>query len=1179
MTNWWNKIKSSGLAPDGAVAMGMISLFLVGWKIAAGLYNIIDTEGIISHPVAMFQPLPTAGLLPIQTDIRQYFTLAFGVFLASYIVTYSKIFISGEEFYSLPRGNKLFLYRTLPLVQSLTAGFILNIYRLSTAIANYSYGDKIMFQMWVAVLVSIIVSTWLIRYISPGLGGPIMPLLVFIAGALSSSSIANNGGVEALLLHKNHVAHSAQFIFNYLLNVPFPLGIIGGLLVYSAHIALWVCTVYCIARPYNVYGKWRGHQLGSAFNGITAITLVMFPYWSTAKNFLSGTTAVPSVMDAITFKSSTPYSYLVWSWLIANILTSKALINRFKLRPWRSLLPPTVFMQSAPTQISELSNPAESRPSVQAVKPQQESQPQPQSQPLPQTQAANTANIAAIPSEVNRGNLFNSIKGQQEALERLWGSALYPVLNGQKEFGNAILMGPTGVGKTETVKQIANIFYGGRLLRFNMNEYQTDHESTRLFGSAPGYIGYDPSGGLVQKGLRDLVPCVILFDEVEKTHPNLLDNLLQLTGEGYARGPEGQIYTANKSMIIMTSNIWPERANELWNTPQSKLKKDLRSYVTTRFTDIGPTHLFTPEFLGRVNTVVPYKPFTKEIAANICRDLLNREARARHIIIEDRGIAALADSIDVSEGYRGIENAISDTVGSFLDKTAPVQGKITYVLDTSVVMDDADIVFKLKGHVVIPVTVLKQLDGLKLNADSARNAKARQAARVLDDITAGGQQSTVSFHEGFDKVSSLDNRGDNNIIGAALKYQREHPLQNVVLVTSDVNMRTAARFNNVTAISAEEALSPSNRLIVCDQQATDASAPLTLSIDKKGGKLLLTLRTARGDIIGQESKSLLKGYAIDVKKLDSIEESPLCNIIGQHQQLKEIVDYLKISVSGFVSSPDRPMGVFLFAGPTGVGKTETAKALANWLFEGRLVRKNLGEYKSSLDGSRLFGDRYKMGDLTREVQELGSCVVLLDEAEKANREILDTFLALFDDGVMSDAACNVKVSFKNTVIIMTTNLKPQTTNECPAENNIIGFAPVTTSQPDCAINAESFANLSNDEKRDLFAYHFKQELLGRINRVIVYNPLAADATIAIIRSKLQKIVQRKESDEGIIIKIDDAVYAYLAERVRTSTYGARGIDDSVTNLLGSAVTAVADAEKIHIAIGKNGNITATKLQE
>ncbi|MBZ0154941.1 MAG: AAA family ATPase [Alphaproteobacteria bacterium] len=245
---------------------------------------------------------------------------------------------------------------------------------------------------------------------------------------------------------------------------------------------------------------------------------------------------------------------------------------------------------------------------------------------------------------------------------------------------------------------------------------------------------------------------------------------------------------------------------------------------------------------------------------------------------------------------------------------------------------------------------------------------------------------------------------------------------------------------------------------------------------------------------------------------------------------------------------DRKFGNAILLGPTGVGKTETASALSKWLFEGRMIKKDMGEYKHPSDGRRLFGDQYKMGSLTKEVTEMGSCVVLFDEIEKAHPEVFDTFLTLFDEGKMGDAATNLRVSFKNTIILMTTNLAPDREEDTPLEA------------------------LGNDKRRDLFAYHFRTELLGRINRILVYNELTEGATEGILRKRVGCILARKE-EEGVRIEVAENIYRHLARQVRSCRYGVRGADEVIINSVGAAIAGIPKGtDTVSLTLEGNGRI-------
>jgi ATP-dependent Clp protease ATP-binding subunit ClpC len=221
-----------------------------------------------------------------------------------------------------------------------------------------------------------------------------------------------------------------------------------------------------------------------------------------------------------------------------------------------------------------------------------------------------------------------SVIGQDETVDRVVKNIRRNRLGLRKRnhsAGNFIFIGSTGVGKTHLAKQLAKYLYGSEdeMLRFDMSEYQSEIDSAKLLGSAPGYVGYKESGLLV-RGLDKKPECVILFDEIEKAHPMVYDVLLQLLDEGFITGSDGKKRDANKCIIIFTSNIGVRTAKEM-SSPLG-FTSDANKKKVQRKEDIIRKALnkrFSPEFLNRLDGVCYFNSLDKETLTKILYKELN----------------------------------------------------------------------------------------------------------------------------------------------------------------------------------------------------------------------------------------------------------------------------------------------------------------------------------------------------------------------------------------------------------------------------------------------------------------------------------------------------------------------------------------------------------------------------
>jgi len=283
---------------------------------------------------------------------------------------------------------------------------------------------------------------------------------------------------------------------------------------------------------------------------------------------------------------------------------------------------------------------------------------------------------------------------------------------------------------------------------------------------------------------------------------------------------------------------------------------------------------------------------------------------------------------------------------------------------------------------------------------------------------------------------------------------------------------------------------------------------------------------------------------IPVKKLVESEKEKILHlpdalhkrVIGQNDAIESISNAIMRSRAG-IKDPKRPTGVFMFLGPTGVGKTELAKALSENLFsdEDNMVRIDMSEYMEKHSVARLIGAPpgyvgYEQGgQLTEAVRRRPYCVVLFDEIEKAHPEVLNTMLQIMDDGVLTDSQGR-KVDFKNTVIIMTSNIGSRFISESITDKK--GNLPESAIE---SVNAELRA-------------HFKPEFLNRIDDTIIFHSLTLEQVKEITSLQISNLNKRLEK-QNISVKISKANLEKLAEKAYDPTYGARPLKRIISTLV------------------------------
>jgi ATP-dependent Clp protease ATP-binding subunit ClpB len=264
----------------------------------------------------------------------------------------------------------------------------------------------------------------------------------------------------------------------------------------------------------------------------------------------------------------------------------------------------------------------------------------------------------------------------------------------------------------------------------------------------------------------------------------------------------------------------------------------------------------------------------------------------------------------------------------------------------------------------------------------------------------------------------------------------------------------------------------------------------------------------------------------EVEKLIHMEERLHQRVVGQEEAVRAVSDAVRRSRAG-LQDPNKPLGSFLFLGPTGVGKTELARALAEFLFddEQAMIRIDMSEYMEKHTVARLIGappgyiGYEEGGQLTEPVRRKPYSVVLFDEIEKAHPDVFNVLLQILDDGRLTDGQGRT-VSFKNTVIIMTSNIA----------------SPIIQELTRAGSGQEEIRDEVIEELRN----HFRPEFLNRIDEVIVFHPLSREQLGQIVEVQLQRL-RKMLQDRHITLELTDAARERLAEEGYDPTYGARSL--------------------------------------
>src|SRR5256885_2355892 len=324
------------------------------------------------------------------------------------------------------------------------------------------------------------------------------------------------------------------------------------------------------------------------------------------------------------------------------------------------------------------------------------------------------------------------------------------------------------------------------------------------------------------------------------------------------------------------------------------------------------------------------------------------------------------------------------------------------------------------------------------------------------------------------------------------------------------------------------------------RQAEAELAKLNAQMDKaSGGQRMLKEEVDEEDIAKIVSKwtgipvsKMLEG---EVQKLVHMEQRLRERVIGQDQALERVANAIRRSRAG-LSDPRKPIGSFIFLGPTGVGKTELARALAEFLFddEHALVRIDMSEYMEKHAVSRLIGappgyvGYEEGGQLTETVRRRPYSVILFDEIEKAHPDVFNIFLQIMDDGRLTDGQGRT-VDFKNTVLIMTSNIGASYLQSARLDNRI-EFLEAT------------------EKVMDAVRQHFKPEFLNRVDDIVIFNPLGKDELKRIVELRLQDVRKLLEQRK-ITLELTDAARALVFTEGYDVNYGARPLKRAIQRLV------------------------------
>ena len=338
------------------------------------------------------------------------------------------------------------------------------------------------------------------------------------------------------------------------------------------------------------------------------------------------------------------------------------------------------------------------------------------------------------------------------------------------------------------------------------------------------------------------------------------------------------------------------------------------------------------------------------------------------------------------------------------------------------------------------------------------------------------------------------------------------------------------------------------------RQAEQELAKLTKQSEKAGGSRMLKEEVDEEDVARIVSKwtgipvsKMLEG---EVKKLVNMEDRLRQRVVGQDAALERVANAIRRSRAG-LSDPKRPIGSFIFLGPTGVGKTELARALAEFLFddERAMLRIDMSEYMEKHSVARLIGappgyvGYEEGGQLTEQIRRRPYAVVLFDEIEKAHPDVFNILLQIMDDGRLTDGKGRV-VDFKNTIIIMTSNIG-------------------STYLQGEGVRSEADFDQAVQQVMNQLRAHFRPEFLNRVDDIIVFRPLGKEQLTKIIELRLED-VRRLLADRKISLELTDASKDLLFTEGYDPNFGARPLKRAIQKLIQDPLALkILDGEILH----------------